>query len=102
MKKIIKLTESDLSRIVKRVIKEEDDKEGMGISITLDDVFKEVKDVLDDFGGYDESMKEQAMDLSKEILGRLKRFDLPELLLNYITENYEDYLYEILGDEDQY
>ena len=101
MKKVIRLTESDLKRIVKRVIKEDDDEKGdSGVSITVQDIFREVKDVLDDFGGYDESMKEQAMDLSKEILGRLKRFDLPELLLNYITENYEESLYDILGNED--
>lgn len=100
MKKTIRLTESDLKRIVKRVIKEDDaEKEDSGITITLQDIFREVKDVLNDFGGYDESMKEEAMDLSEEILGRLKRFDLPELLLNYITENYEESLYDIFGDE---
>ena len=99
--KINRLTERDLSRIVKRVIKEEDEKEGMGISITLDDVFKEVRESLDDLGGYDESMREKAMDLSKEIMGRLEN-DLSMVLVNYITEDYEDYLYEILGDEDQY
>ena len=99
--KINRLTERDLSRIIKRVIKEEDEKEGMGISITLDDVFKEVRESLDDLGGYDESMKENAMDLSKEIMGRLEN-DLSMVLVNYITEDYEDYLYEILGDEDQY
>jgi len=97
-----RLTERDLSRIVKRVIKEEDEKEGMGISITLDDIFREVTDILNDFGGYDESMREEAMDLSKDIMYRLQRFDLLGILANYITENYEDYLYEILGDEDQY
>ena len=101
MKRIIRLTERDLTKIVKRVIKEEDEKEGMGISITLDDVFKEVRESLDDLGGYDESMREKAMDLSKEIMGRLEN-DLSMVLVNYITENYEDYLYEILGDEDQY
>ncbi len=73
----------------------------MGISITLDDVFKEVRESLDDLGGYDESMREKAMDLSKEIMGRLEN-DLSMVLVNYITEDYEDYLYEILGDEDQY
>jgi hypothetical protein len=99
--KINRLTERDLSRIIKRVIKEEDEKEGMGISITLDDVFKEVRESLDDLGGYDESMREKAMDLSKEIMGRLEN-DLSMVLVNYITEDYEDYLYEILGDEDQY
>ena len=103
MKKVIRLTELDLKRIVKRVIKEDDDEMGgSSITITVQDIFREVKDVLDDFGGYDESMKEQAMDLSKEILGRLKRFDLPELLLNYITENYEESLYDILGNEDEF
>ena len=99
MKKIIKLTESDLTRIVKRVIKEEDDMESMGISITVKDIFEQVKDALNDIDGYDEPMKERAMDLAKEIMGDL-RDDLSTVLVNYITENYENHLYAILGDED--
>ena len=99
MKKVIRLTESDLKRIVKRVIKEDDDEMGdSGVSITVQDIFREVKDVLNDFGGYDESMREQAMDLSKEILGNFKD-DLSEMLTNYVTDNYEESIIEILGDE---
>ena len=98
MKKVIRLTESDLVKLVKRVIKEEDENEGSGISITIKDIFREVKDVLNDFGGYDESMREQAMDLSKEILGSFKD-DLSEMLTNYVTDNYEESIIEILGDE---
>lgn len=102
MKKVIRLTESDLKRIVKRVIKEDDDEMGgSGITITVQDIFREVKDVLDDFGGYDESMRDMAMDLSEEILGGLQN-DLSEMLANYITENYEEYIHDIFDNEDEY
>ena len=103
MKKIVKLTESDLSRIVKRVIKEEDEMEDMGISITLDDIFKGVRESLDDLGGYydDASMGENTMDLAREIMSSFKE-DLSVVLANYISENYEGELYEILGDEGEY
>ncbi len=103
MKKTIRLTESDLKRIVKRVIKEDDaEKEDSGITITVQDIFREVKDVLNDFGGYDDSMRDMAMDLSEDIMGRLKRFDLSELLVNYITDNYEDSIQDIIGDGDEF
>ena len=99
MKKVIKLTESDLTRIVKRVIKEEDDMEGMDVSITVKDIFEQVKDALNDIDGYDDAtMREKAMDLSKEIMSNL-RDDLSMVLVNYVTENYENYLYAIAGDE---
>ena len=102
MKKIVKLTESDLSRIVKRVIKEEDEMEGMGISITLRDIFKEVRESLHNLGMYDDaSMGENTMDLAKEIMSTFQE-DLPVVLANYISENYEEYLYEILHNEDEY
>lgn len=92
MKKIVKLTESDLTRIVKRVIKEDDEMEGSG-SITIKDVFEEVVNALDQLGGYNESMEEQAMELARNIMHKMQDD------LVYISENYEDDLYEILGDE---
>jgi non-homologous end joining protein Ku len=95
MKKIVKLTESDLSRIVKRVIKEEDEMEGMGMSITVRDIFDEVRNALHDLGMYDDaSMGKKAMALAKQIMSNM-RDDLA-----YVTENYEEQLEEILGDED--
>ena len=95
MKKIVKLTESDLSRIVKRVIKEEDEMEGMGMSITVRDIFDEVRNTLHDLGMYDDaSMGKKAMALAKQIMSNM-RDDLA-----YVTENYEEQLEEILGDED--
>jgi hypothetical protein len=97
MKKIVKLTESDLSRIVKRVIKEEDEMEGMGMSITVRDIFDEVRNALHDLGMYDDaSMGKKAMALAKQIMSNM-RDDLA-----YVTENYEGELYEILGDEGEY
>ena len=101
MRKTIKLTEGDLSRIVKRVIKEEDKMDGMGISITLRDIFKEVRESLHNLGMYDDaSMGENTMDLAKEIMSAFQE-DLPVVLANYISENYEEYLYEILHNEDE-
>jgi len=98
MKRTIKLTESDLSRIVKRVIKEEDEMEDMGISIKLGDVFDQVMESLDDMGGYDDSMEEVVMDLAKEIMNDLQN-DLPVVLGNYIAENYDGYLHSLLDNE---
>ena len=102
MKKIIRLTESDLKRIVKRVIKEDDDEMGdSSITITVQDIFREVKDVLNDYDGYDESMRDMAMDLSEEILGRLQN-DLSEILANYITDYYGADIQDIFGNEDEF
>ena len=102
MKKVIRLTESDLTRIVKRVIKEDDDEMGdSSITITVQDIFREVKDVLNDYDGYDESMRDMAMDLSEEILGRLQN-DLSEILANYITDYYGDDIQDIFGNEDEF
>ena len=97
MRKTIKLTEGDLSRIVRRVIKEdkeEDEMEGMGMSITVRDIFDEVRNSLHDLGGYDDAtMGEKAMNLAKMIMSNMQDD------LAYVTENYEDQLYDILGDE---
>ncbi len=99
MKKIVRLTESDLSRIVRRVIKEEEDEmEDMGISITERYIVEQVKETLDDMGGYDDSMEGVVMDLAKEIMNDLQN-DLPVVLGNYIAKNYENYLHSIIGDE---
>ncbi len=92
MKRIAKLTERDLTRIVKRVIKEEDEMEGKGMSITIRDVFEEVVNALDELGGYDESMKGEAMKLAKKIMYNFQDD------LAYISENYEEDLYDILGE----
>jgi hypothetical protein len=97
MKKIVRLTESDLTRIVKRVInedKEEDEMGGMRMSITVKDIFEAVIDALHDLGTYDDaSMGEKAMNLAKMIMSNMQDD------LAYVTENYEDQLYDILGDE---
>jgi predicted nucleic acid-binding protein len=89
-----RLTESDLSRIVKRVINEdkEEEMEGRSMSITIKDVFDEVVNALDELGGYDDSMKGEAMRLAEDIMYRMQDD------LAYISENYEEQLYEILGE----
>ena len=98
MKKVIRLTESDLARIVKRTIKEQDEMEDMGISITEKDVFNQVKEILEDMSGYDVDMREEIMGLSKDIMNDL-RGDLSMVLANYITENYDGYLHSLLDNE---
>jgi hypothetical protein len=94
-----RLTERDLSRIVRQVIKEDNEKDemkGMGMSITVRDIFEEVIDALHDLGGYDDAtMGKKAMNLAKMIMSNMQDD------LAYVTENYEDQLYEILGDEEE-
>ena len=97
MKKTVRLTESDLSRIVKRVVieqNEEDRMEGEGMSITIKDIFEEVRDALDKMGGYRDSMKTEAMQLARNIMSSMQDD------LAYVIDNYEEDLDEILGDED--
>ena len=102
MKKIIKLTESDLSRIVKRVIKEEDEMESRHMSITMKDVFDEVVNSINEYdedgyynpkdgGLYDESMKKKAIRLSQKIMGKLQ----DHLALTNV--HYEADILDILG-----
>jgi hypothetical protein len=53
MKKIIRLTESDLIRLVKRVIKEQPrilDDPGDGLTTSLPDKFKKIQNKLEDLG----------------------------------------------------
>ena len=98
MKRIVRLTESDLSRIVKRVINEDQEEEMEGkrrrsMSLTVKDIFEGVVNALNEVGEYDDSMEREAMRLAKDILYRMQDE------LAYISENYENELYEILGDE---
>jgi hypothetical protein len=106
MARIKRLTESDLTRIVKRVIKEEDEMEDMGMSITIRGIFDEVVESINEYdkfgrynptvgGGYDESMKEKAMDLAFIIMS-----DLQELSLS--SSHYVDYIRDIVGEEEDY
>ena len=95
MRKTIRLTEGDLSRIVKRIVKESDNEMGgRNMSITVRDIFEEVRDALDKMGGYRDSMKTEAMQLARNIMSSMQDD------LAYVTENYEEELDEILGDED--
>jgi len=98
MKKTVRLTESDLTRIVKRVVieqNEEDRMEGEGMSITVEDIFEGVRDALDQLGGYRDSMKTEAMKLARNIMSSMQDD------LAYVTENYEEQLYDILGEEEE-
>lgn len=95
MRKTIRLTEGDLSRIVKRIVKESDNEMGgRNMSITVRDIFEEVRDALDKMGGYRDSMKTEAMQLAINIMSSMQDD------LAYVIDNYEEDLDEILGDED--
>ncbi len=94
MKKVARLNERDLSRIVRRVIKEgkEEEMEYKGMSLTVKDIFDEVVNALNELGEYDDSMEREAMRLAEDIMYRMQDE------LAYISENYENELYEILGE----
>jgi len=95
MKKVARLNERDLSRIVRRVIKEDKEEKEMedkGMSLTVKDIFEEVVNALNELGEYDDSMESEAMRLAEDIMYRMQ----DELV--YISENYENELYEILGE----
>ena len=95
MRKTIRLTEGDLSRIVKRIVKESDNEMGgRNMSITVRDIFEEVREALDKMGGYRDSMKTEAMQLARNIMSSMQDD------LAYVIDNYEEDLDEILGDED--
>ena len=90
-----RLTERDLSRIVRQVIKEDNKEDKMGgrsMSITIEDIFDEVVDNLKELGDYDDSMNSKAMKLAKKIMSGFKDD------LAYISDNHEDELYDILGE----
>ena len=66
----------------------------MRMSITVKDIFEAVIDALDQMGGYRDSMKTEAMKLARNIMSSMQDN------LDYITDNYEEQLYDILGEED--
>jgi hypothetical protein len=66
----------------------------MRMSITVKDIFEAVIDALDQMGGYQDSMKTEAMQLARNIMSSMQDN------LDYITDNYEEQLYDILGEED--
>ena len=67
---------------------------GRNMSITVRDIFEEVRDALDKMGGYRDSMKTEAMQLAINIMSSMQDD------LAYVIDNYEEDLDEILGDED--
>ena len=83
MKKIIKLTESDLARIVKRVIKEQDEEWGQTDrgEERLQDLIEEARDILENELGY-----------SIEEINSMDERDIVEFLSD---EGYEDLASEI-------
>ena len=61
MKKIVRLTENDLIKIVKRVIKENEDfRSDMGVNPVFEDIMNEIEKMYEDIT-YTESIKELDM-----------------------------------------
>jgi hypothetical protein len=103
MKKIIKLTESDLTRIVKRVINE-------GYSLNFKRRFKLINDVIlelidsakdevdeDDFNGYYDYLENVVYWVVQELQSMYGDkddfwYDYEDEIIEYIKDEYDEYL----------
>ena len=92
MKKIVKLTERDLTRLVKRVIKEDKD--------TKNDYMFQMDDIM---GGFSEDILEVIEDYKIKIEEIMFEANGDRMLEDYelkkIEEEYEDYIYYITDIE---
>ena len=95
-----RLTERDLSRIVKRVVKEDRSfytqmrqKESKPIEYL--EVFDGVMNALQERGAYNESMNDDAEDLAWNIFDNMRED------LDYISENYENEINDILDQHSE-
>jgi hypothetical protein len=105
MKKIVRLTESDLSRIVKRTIREMNDGDS-----NLEDLKNEIKKIYDYFENEVEGMVEKDGSLSPEVAGEFidtleyyigRIFDL-KIEVKYMDEDdyfdLEDYAHNTISE----
>ena len=105
MKKIIKLTETDLMRIVRRIIKEDDDysrefkRRFILINDDIIDLISQAKDEVDEFD-YDDYF-DYLDNLVYWVIQELQSlygedddfwFDNEDEIINYIKDEYDDYL----------
>jgi len=90
MKKIIRLTESDLTRIVKRVIKEQDEELGQTDKgeERLQELIEEARDFLENECGYD-----------IEEINSMSEYDIVEALYADNNEDLADEIEELLNQE---
>lgn len=94
MKRSIKLTESDLSKIVRRIVRESDDEKG-GSTITMQDIKSAIEEAVEEYGvedGITSSMRSKINKLAKRIMQNFKDD------LAYIGENYEDEIEDIVNE----
>jgi len=90
MKRIIRLTESDLTRIVKRVIKEQDEEWGQTDrgEERLQELIEEARDFLENECGYD-----------IEEINSMSEYDIVEALYADNNEDLADEIEELLNQE---
>lgn len=101
-KRIVKLTESDLEKLVQKILKEDDDvttgknpfKSTGDETITLDFIKEYIIEAIEYHDeGYDESMAEGVDALSRMIMGNIKDD------ISYVSENYEGEIDAIVMDD---
>jgi len=90
MKKIVRLTESDLTRIVKRIIKESNGDELEELKNDIDDICEEYQDEVKQMVKRNGSLN---LDEAKEILSDLK---------NNLEEFLEESSHDEMSDEDYF
>ena len=90
MKKVIRLTESDLTRIVKRIIKESNGDELEELKNDIDDICEEYQDEVKQMVKRNGSLN---LDEAKEILSDLK---------NNLEEFLEESSHDEMSDEDYF
>jgi polyhydroxyalkanoate synthesis regulator phasin len=90
MKKVIRLTESDLTRIVKRIIKESNGDELEELKNDIDDISEEYQDEVKQMVKRNGSLN---LDEAKEILSDLK---------NHLERFLEESSHDEMSDEDYF
>lgn len=106
MKKVIRLTETDLIRIVKRVINEEEYSRSFirrffQLDDDMIDLISQGKDEVDedDFNDYYEYLDNVVYWVVQELQNRYGKkddfwFDNEDEIIEYIKDKYDDYLYD--------
>ena len=101
MKKIIRLTESELSRLVKRIIKEREDEMGFDSSDDCEKLFSTMEYVFNDFMDFvktspeEQSPEDMYDDLQSELGGILHQAEEMECEdIQDLEIMYDDYLRE--------
>ena len=106
MKKVIRLTETDLIRIVKRVINEEEysrsfKRRFFQLDDDMIDLISQAKDEVDedDFNDYYDYLDNVVYWVVQELRDRYGKkddfwFDNEDEIIEYIKDKYDDYLYD--------